>query len=125
MGDVVNLNDFRKTQSELSADIADSGLVPLEFATGITDRRACFDKLAKYSIDTVHVRTAGSQSNSLIYLIGVKNAIRLNKLILEHEDISDDEIEQRIDLIQLMENMNFNVMESLVESYSARGSLLS
>ena len=124
MGDVVNLNDYRNEPSEVNADIVSSGLVPREFATGITDRRECFDKLAQYSIDTVHVRAAGPQSNSLIYLIGIQNAIRLNKLILEHEEIDEEEIEQRIDLIQMMENMNFNVMESLVESYCVKGSLL-
>ncbi|HAS48948.1 MAG TPA: hypothetical protein DCS33_06635, partial [Gammaproteobacteria bacterium] len=55
------------------------------------------------------------------YLIGVADAISLNKEILAKEDISDEEIEHRIDLIQMMENMNFAGMDSLWESFTSQG----
>ncbi|MBT5718780.1 hypothetical protein N9329_04160 [Gammaproteobacteria bacterium] len=49
------------------------------------------------------------------------DAISLNKEILAKEDISDEEIEHRIDLIQMMENMNFAGMDSLWESFTSQG----
>ena len=49
------------------------------------------------------------------------DAISLNKEILAKEDISDEEIERRIDLIQVMENMNLAGMDSLWESFTSHG----
>ena len=53
-------------------------------------------------------------------LIGVGDAILLNKNILANEEISEEEIERRIDLIQMMENMNFVGIDSLWESFSSQ-----
>jgi len=124
MGEVVNLRDYRKSSSDLNTDIASDGLVPLEFVVGATDLKACFGKLAQYSIDTIHVRSMHDAPNSVIYLIGIQNGIRLNKLIFERENLCEDEIEQRIDLIQMMENMDIDLIASLIESYCNKARML-
>ena len=121
MSNVVNMQDFRKELASESSDAIRDGLIPIEFAVGISDREQCLEKMAKYGVSSVHVRTVNGEPGAHLYLIGVGDAISLNKEILAKEDISDDEIERRIDLIQMMENMNFAGMDSLWESFSTQG----
>ena len=104
MSNVVDLNDFRKKPASASSDAIRVGLIPIEFAMGIGDRERCLEKMAKYGVSSVHVRTVNDEPGARLYLIGVADAISLNKEILAKEDISDEEIEHRIDLIQMMEN---------------------
>jgi hypothetical protein len=69
---------------------------------------------------SIHVRSVNDEPGALLYLIGVGDAILLNKKILAGEEVSEEEIERRIDLIQMMENMNFVGMDSLWESFSSQ-----
>lgn len=55
--------------------------------------------------------------------MGVKDAIWLNKKILEFEELSDEEIAHRIDLIQMLENVNLAMMESLWDLFTRSGNL--
>lgn len=55
--------------------------------------------------------------------MGIKDAIWLNKKILEFEELSDEEIAHRIDLIQMLENVNLAMTESLWDSFTHSGNL--
>lgn len=127
MGQVIRLSDYQKEFSSESADAMRDGLVPIEFALGSKSRELCLAKIAEYGVHSIHVRMVNDNPDSFLYLIGIRDAIYINKKILECEDISDLEISQRIDLIQMMENMNLNLMDSVWETiskqYSAQDSL--
>ncbi len=120
MSNVINMSDYRKKLASESSDAIRDGLIPIEFAMGIGDRSKCLDRIAKYGISSIHVRMVNDEPGTLLYLIGVGDAIDLNKQILASEEISEEEIERRIDLIQMMENMNFVGMDSLWESFSSQ-----
>lgn len=119
MSNVVNMSDYRSNLAAESANALRDGLVPVEFALGIKSREKCLSKISEYNVGSVHVRVVNDEPGALLYLIGVSDAIRLNKKIIETEDISDDEIKERIDLIQVMENMKFSLMDNLWESISS------
>lgn len=119
MSNVVNMSDYRSNLAAESADALRDGLVPVEFALGIRNREKCLDKISAYNVSSVHVRGVNNEPGSLLYLIGVSDAIWLNKKIIETEDISEDEVKERIDLIQAMENMKFALMDNLWESISS------
>lgn len=121
MGDVVQLSDYQKAFNNESADALRDGLIPVEFALGDKDRESCLAKISEYGVHSIHVRMVNAKPDAFLYLIGVRDAIYINKKILECEDISDDEIEQRIDLIQMMENMNLSLMDTVWESISRQG----
>ena len=76
--------------------------------------------MSTYGVSSIHVRSVNDDPSALLYLIGVGDAILLNKKILAGEEVSEEEIERRIDLIQMMENMNFVGMGSLWESLSSQ-----
>ena len=76
--------------------------------------------MSTYGVSSLHVRSVNDDPSALLYLIGVGDAILLNKKILAGEEVSEEEIERRIDLIQMMENMNFVGMDSLWESLSSQ-----
>ena len=59
----------------------------------------------------------------MLYLMGIKDAIWLNKKILEFEELSDEEIAHRIDLILMLENVNLAMIESLRDSFTHSGNL--
>ncbi len=120
MSNVVDMSEFRKKLATESSVAMRDGLIPIEFAMGINDRSACLDKITKYGVSSIHVRMVNDEPGALLYLIGVGDAIWLNKKILESEDVTDEEIAHRIDLIQMMENMNFVGMDDLWESFSSR-----
>ncbi len=123
MGEVVQLDDYRRQAEDkipaIMATAAD-GLLPIEFAVGFSDREECLQKIAKYGVRAIHVRTMHGRPDTLLYFIGVKEAIWLNKKILELEEIGDEEICQRIDLIQMMENMDLTLLDSLWSSFTNR-----
>ena len=125
MSNVINMSDYRNKLASKSSEAMRDGLIPIEFAMGINNRAQCLDKLKEYNVSSIHVRLVNDEPGVLLYLIGVSDAIWLNKKILEAEDISEEEIERRIDLIQMMENMNFVGMDNLWESFSSQsGSLV-
>ena len=124
MSNVINMSDYRQKLATESSEAIRDGLIPIEFAMGINDRAECLDKITKYGVGSIHVRMMNDDPNALLYLIGVGEAICLNKRILEKEGIAPEEIERRIDLIQMMENMNFVGMDSLWESFSRQQSNL-
>lgn len=119
MSKIVNMNDYRSNLATESANAMHDGLVPVEFALGSKNRENCLNKISEYNVRSVHVRVVNDEPDALLYLIGVSDAIWLNKKIIETEDISDDELEERIDLIQIMENMKFSLMDTLWESISS------
>ncbi len=120
MSNVVYMNEYRKNLASQSSEAIRDGLIPIEFAMGINDRALCLDKMAQYEVSSIHVRSVNGELGALLYLIGIGDAIALNKQILAKEEISEEEIERRIDLIQMMENMNFAGMDSLWESFSSQ-----
>ena len=120
MGEVVRLDRFRTPQfSEFAAEISDS-LIPVEFAVGEQDRLACLNKLAEYGIREVITHRLSAHPDTELHFVGVRDAIWLNKKILEREDIGDDEIARRIDLIQMLENTNLALLESLWQSFTRK-----
>lgn len=121
MGEVVRLSDYQKNFSNESSDALRDGLVPIEFALGDSNRENCLARIAEYGVHSIHVRMVNSKPDAFLYLIGVRDAIFINKKILECEDISETEICQRIDLIQMMENMNLSLMDTVWESISSHG----
>jgi len=120
MNTVVNMKDYRKKIASESSDAIRDGLIPIEFAIGIDNRELCLDKMSTYGVSSIHVRSVNDDPATLLYLIGVGDAILLNKKILANEEIAEEDIERRIDLIQMMENMNFVGMDSLWESFSSQ-----
>lgn len=125
MSNVVNMSDYRNKIANETSDAIRDGLIPIEFAIGIGEREKCMNKMAEYGVSSIHVRNVSKEHGSHLYLIGVGDAILINKKILANEEICEEEIERRIDLIQLMENMNFVGMDDLWESFSSQsGSLV-
>ena len=121
MRNVVNMKDYRTKLARESSDAIRDGLITIEFAIGINNREQCLDKMSTYGVSSsIHVRSVNDEPGALLYLIGVGDAILLNKKILAGEEVSEEEIERRIDLIQMMENMNFVGMDSLWESFSSQ-----
>ena len=118
MSNVVNMKEYRTKLASESSDAIRDGLIPIEFAMGISNREECLNKISTYGVSSIHVRSVNDESGALLYLIGVGDAILLNKKILANEEILEEEVERRIDLIQMMENMNFVGMDSLWESFS-------
>ena len=122
MGDVVRLDQFRTQQfTEFAEEISDS-LIPVEFAAGQQDRQACLDMIAAYGIRHVITQHLAAHPGAELKLISVRDAIWLNKKILEREEMSDDEIARRIDLIQMLENTNLALLESLWQSFTSAAS---
>ncbi len=121
MGDVVELKKYQKPAPVLEVESSKDSLVPIEFAVGFNDRNTCLGKIAEYGIQSIHIRRVTEEPEALLYLMGVKDAITLNKLILEKEAISNDEITHRIDVIQMLENINPLMMDSLWESFTQQG----
>jgi len=121
MGQVVKLSDFRRAQAEPVELSNNDSLVPVEFAVGLSDRNECLNKIAEYGVRAIHIRRVNDELDTLLYLMGVKDAIWMNRRILEREQITDEEIAHRIDLIQMLENIDFNMMDSIWESFTRQG----
>lgn len=117
MGVVVQLNDYRNNTADIDDAVADS-YVPIEFAVGLSDREKCLQKIADHGIESIQIRRLKNEPDSLIYLLSVKDALWLNKKILEREELSDDDIEKRIDIIQMLENLDLNLLENLWSAFT-------
>ena len=93
MRNVVNMKDYRTKLARESSDAIRDGLIPIEFAIGINNREQCMDKMSTYGVSSsIHVRSVNYEPVALLYLIGVGDAILLNKKILAGEEVSEEEI---------------------------------
>lgn len=120
MGEVVKLKDYQnRTAPRAERRVSDS-MVPIEFAVGFAERNLCLAKLAEYAVDGVQVRMIKNEPGALVYFMSVKDALWLNKKILELEELSEEGIADRIDLIQMLENINLPMMESLWDSFTGK-----
>lgn len=122
MGEVVQFSDYQKPQSDESVATPQDSLVPIEFAVGFEDRKQCIVKIAKHGVPAIHVRMVNDKPDTMLYFIGVKDAIWLNKKILELEELSEEEIIKRIDLIQMLENVDLPLMHRMWESFTRQSS---
>ena len=120
MGEVVQLSNYRKSPIGESVYTGADSLVPIEFAVGCEDRNTCIAKVAEYGVGSIHIRMFNEEPDSLLYLVGINDAIRLNKRILETEELSDEEIAQRIDLVQMLENMDLSTIDCMWDSFALR-----
>ena len=118
MGDVVSLDSYRNRRFDSYAEEINDSMVPVEFAVGFSDRDVCLAKIKEYGIRNIVSHQLTEQPESVLHLIGVRDAIWLNKKILEREDINDEEISRRIDLIQMLENANLGLMDGLWRSFT-------
>ncbi len=123
MGNVVRLDEYRSQPFEDFQEEINDSMIPVEFAVGAADRDACLAKLQDYGIRRVRKQRVNVEPEATLYMMGVRDAIWLNKKILECEDLDDDEIAQRIDLIQMLENANLALMEGLWKSISRQTQL--
>ena len=124
MTKVVKLSNYRKSDTDADEfDAIQDSLVPIEFAVGFSTREKCLSKIAEYGVQALHIRRVNDEPEALLYLMGVKDAIWLNKKILEFEELSDEEIAHRIDLIQMLDNVNLAMIESLWDSFTHSGNL--
>jgi hypothetical protein len=103
MGEVVNLKDYQnRAVSRAKRPVSDS-MVPIELAVGLAERNLCLAKLAEYAVSAIEVRMIKNEPGALVYLMSVK-----------------EEVADRIDLIQMLENMNLPMMESLWDSFTGK-----
>lgn len=126
MGKIVELSDYRETlyqqpayyRSSETVPLGGDSEVPVEFAAGNPDRQACLQVLAEYGIDSVQERRVREGGDAIFHMISVTDAIRLNKQILEREDLTDEEIASHIDVIQMLENLDLSMLERLWSSFT-------
>lgn len=113
MGEVVRLKDFQREPDAVIEAAPSDALVPIEFAVGMKDRNRCIAKLAEYGVGGIQVRQLNNSPEALVYMMSIQDALWLNKKILEVEELSEDGIAERIDLIQMLENIDLPMMRSL------------
>ena len=121
MGEVVKISDYRCQPAPCPQEEITDSLIPVEFAVGLPDRERCLQKIDEYGVRDVQVYRLSSEQDAFLYLMGVRDAIWLNKKILEREAISDEEIAQRIDLIQMLENANLPLLQAIWRPFMRRG----
>lgn len=115
MNNIVQLKEYRRRIDELTADALRDGLVPVEVALGDNDTQRCLRTLKAFAVGCIHVRSVSVDRHSTqrpLYFIGLREAIWLNRRILREEEVSATEASLRIDLIQMMENFDFTLMEN-------------
>ena len=120
MGNIVDFNNFRKEGQEKDlSGFSHSPMVPVEFAVGLGSLEACLQKVAEVGECAVYSRLVGDVQQALIYFISVEDAIRINKRILEKETLSEQEIKDRIDLVQSLENQDLGLLGRIWESFTS------
>lgn len=119
MGQVIQFNNHQK-DSGTAAQSRDS-FVPIEFAVGVNDRDACIARIAKYGMCAIHIRRIRDEQDALVYLVRISDAIWFNRQILEYEALTDQEILQRVDLIQMLENVDATIMDRIWASFTQQG----
>ena len=80
----------------------------------------CIAELAEYAVDRVQVQLVKHESGALVYLVIVEDALWLNKQILELGDLCDKGIADRIDFIQVLENLNLPMVESPMDCLTGK-----
>jgi hypothetical protein len=85
--------------------------VPLQFGVGFDDIDLCLAKLAEYGITSIRRRELKRRElkhrpDSTLYFITVADALCVNVKILENEQLSEQVVRQRVDLMQMLENVN-------------------
>lgn len=123
MGEVVKLSDYRCQSAPLLDEEITDSLIPVEFGVGLPDRERCLQKIDEYGVRDIEVYRLSSEHDARLYLMGVKDAIWLNKKILEREAISDEEIARRIDLVQMLENANLSLLQAIWQPFARRGTV--
>jgi len=126
--EMINAVSQNESFSKAAADSTDKtpvmpdrdSLIPIELAVGSKDRNYCLTRMAKYDVCAIHIRMVKDDPEALLYLMSVNDAIWLNKEMLEETDLSEAEVCQRIDLIQMLENVNGALMDSLWDSFTER-----
>ena len=118
MGDVVQLRDFRFEEEISLRMIKSDALVPVEFGAGLADRQECLLKIAEMGIRRVEVHQLKGETGASFCMMSINDAIWLNKKLLECEELSDDEIANRIDLIQMLENANPTMLEAMWKAFT-------
>ena len=123
MGDVVQLRDFRFEEEISLRTIKTDALVPVEFGVGLADRQQCLLKIAELGIRRVEVHQLKGQSGASLCMMSINDAIWLNKKLLECEELSDAEIAERIDWIQMLENSNPSMLEAMWKAFTVQYSV--
>lgn len=118
MGVVVQFQDFYEARAQSGAELKNEGLVPLQFGVGFDEIDLCLAKLAEYGITSIHRRELKHRPDSTLYFITVADALCVNIKILEHEQLSEQVVRQRVDLMQMLENVNPWLMEGIWDSFT-------
>jgi hypothetical protein len=97
--------------------------VPLQFGVGFDEIDLCLAKLAEYGITSIRRRELKRRElkhrlDSTLYFITVADALCVNIKILEHEQLSEQVVRQRVDLMQMLENVNPWLMEGIWDSFT-------
>ncbi len=116
MGEVVQLRGYRFEEEVSVRAVKADAMIPVEFGTGMTDRQQCLKKLAESGIRRVAVHQLQAQPGSSLVMMSLQDAIWFNKKLLANEELSDSEIADRIDLIQMLENSNPAVLDAMWKS---------
>jgi len=129
MGKVLKMGDYLQnlasaTPSKLEADasIEPEGLVPLEYAVASGELAGCLAKLYQYGKPDVHVRQLKTDTATQLHFLTAQDAIWINKKILECEELGDEEVGWRIDLIQALENSDLALMDNMWKVMTQRPS---
>lgn len=115
MGKVVQFQDFYEARAHTSVKLRNDGLVPLQFGVGFSEIDICLQKLAEYGNIASHSREL-KHIDSTLHFISVADALWINKKILENEQLSEQVIRQRVDLMQMLENVDPWLMEGIWDS---------
>ena len=115
MGQIIRFSEYQKSREIVSNE--SHSLIPVEFGVGVGDVAECLVMIARHSSGSLIVRPVDGASREVVYLMRVSDAINLNKHRLETEELSDVQITACIDLIQLLENINTSLLESIWSSY--------
>ncbi|MCA9017853.1 MAG: hypothetical protein R3F41_20105 [Gammaproteobacteria bacterium] len=85
-------------------------LIPLQLALDEYDIEKCFAQLARFGRCSVIPRANPADAGKILFLVRIRDAIALNRHLLELEDDDNAAAGRRIDQIQMLENCE----ESLV-----------
>lgn len=121
MGHVIQFSDY-KTKERGSEVLEHRCLIPIEFGVGNADFFHCMELIARYGTGTVQVKPVSEESEDIVYLMQVGDALKLNRRLLEAVELSDEEIAERIDLIQMLENINTPLLETIWSAFYRRSS---
>ncbi|MEX2131795.1 MAG: hypothetical protein WD772_09930 [Pseudohongiellaceae bacterium] len=122
MGNIIRLCDY-KSRELTPTTFEHNCLIPIEFGAGNGDFFRCMELIANFGNGAVQVRPVSDDTHELVYLMRVGDAIVLNKRLLEEDELTDQEIAERIDLIQMLENINASLLENIWNAFYRRTGL--